>query len=121
MSTAGVGTEKRVVGRESLSWDYESNCSVNRSYVYFVQEGQRGPIKIGFAGWSPRDRLTGLQVGNPRRLRLIGLVEGTGKTERDWHARFESLRIRGEWFRATPDLLRTIGEATIDLSTVVLA
>lgn len=77
------------------------------TFVYFLQEADGGPIKIGY-GWRPADRLRGAQVGNPRPLRLLGSISGGRALERAWHLRFQTDRIRGEWFAASPDLVDAI-------------
>lgn len=72
---------------------------VKPEFVYFVQLGDDGPIKIGRAG-EPRKRLSALQVGNPTELVLRDVVPGDLVLEKALHQRFEPARIRGEWFGA---------------------
>lgn len=72
--------------------------------VYFVREGAVGPIKIGHA-FNVAKRLATMQTANPRALRLLREVDGGRERERELHARFSHLRIRGEWFRPDPYLL----------------
>jgi hypothetical protein len=76
-------------------------------YVYFIREGRKGPIKIGYAA-NPQARIYNIQCGNPRALRFIGMVPGTRDDESEWHRRFDKLRIGGEWFRAAHDLTSAI-------------
>jgi hypothetical protein len=78
--------------------------------VYFVQAGEDGPIKIGFAA-DVRKRLSGLQVNCPARIRPLGMVDGDKSTERQLHSRFAHLRVCGEWFTPAPELLALIAEA----------
>ncbi|HEY1956720.1 MAG TPA: GIY-YIG nuclease family protein [Polyangiaceae bacterium] len=78
-------------------------------YVYFLQEGVDGPIKIGH-GRCPDRRLRGCQSGNPRELRLLGYRPGYRRDERTLHLRFKRLRIRGEWFQPADELLAFIKE-----------
>lgn len=67
-------------------------------FVYFVQEEDGGPVKIGQAQ-NPLVRLTELQTGNPRRLTIRALVVAAVGTERSLHLLWGSTaRIRGEWF-----------------------
>ena len=73
------------------------------SFVYFVQCGDDGPIKIGKSSGDMKRRLGELQVGNPVELRL--LVSIPGDVEQAMHMRFARQRIRGEWFRPDPVLL----------------
>jgi len=67
-------------------------------FVYFIQAGEGGPIKIGWAV-DPRARLNELQVGCPEPLRLLMTLAGDGGLEAQLHRRFARIRPRGEWFR----------------------
>lgn len=80
--------------------------------VYFIQEGHDGPIKIGCARYVSA-RLSQLQMGNWKRLQVLGVIPGASKTvERDWHRRFASIRVFGEWFAPTVELLQAILDET---------
>ena len=72
--------------------------------VYFIQQGDDGPIKIGIAR-EPAARLRGLQTGNPEQLRILRAVEGSFFVEWSLHSAFAESRIRGEWFRPTDELV----------------
>ena len=74
--------------------------------VYFIQAGDGGPIKIGRAVDVIR-RLHGLQAASWEELRLLSATGAV--TEREMHQRFASLRIRGEWFKPSVELLELIG------------
>lgn len=77
------------------------------TFIYFIQAGDNGPIKIGrsdFAG----ARLETMQIGNHEELRLLCCFRDTHLLETRLHRRFSATRIRGEWFKPTPDLLRLI-------------
>lgn len=91
-----------------------------RSWVYFIQEGTDGPIKIGFTASNPRARMLALQTGNAKLLRLVAATCGTQQDEQHLHERFASLRMQGEWFRAAPELVGFVNgvswsERNIDL------
>lgn len=77
--------------------------------LYFAQEGDDGPVKIGYSA-NARKRVPMLQVGNARRLRFLASMPAEPGTERAWHDRFESARIRGEWFEPVPELLAAIDD-----------
>lgn len=79
--------------------------------IYFIRMGQDGPIKIGFSG-NVATRFAGLQIGCPHELSLLGRMPGGLDDERRLHARFDALRIRGEWFRPEPELLAFIASET---------
>jgi Meiotically up-regulated gene 113 len=76
-------------------------------YVYFVQQGDDGPIKIGRAANVER-RLGQLRVANPQPLRLLATIEGD--IEAELKQRFKKLRISGEWFKPAEELRTFIGE-----------
>lgn len=74
--------------------------------IYFIQQGDAGPIKIGRA-WNPRLRRSELQVGSPLVCTLLVsvVVQDDIEAEAELHRRFDHLHIRGEWFTPAPDLL----------------
>lgn len=74
-------------------------------WIYAVQAGVDGPVKIGRTR-NVRERLADLQSANGEELRLIAAWRGVPKTEQELHAEYADLRLRGEWFVATPELLR---------------
>ena len=77
----------------------------DRGSVYFIQEGGRmGPIKIGFST-NVENRLMTLQTANPNPLKLLYSLRGTEAQEATLHERFKHLRMSGEWFRCSPELL----------------
>jgi hypothetical protein len=68
------------------------------SFVYFIQSGEHGPVKIGWTGRDPHDRLRKLQTGNPEELLLRHVIPADLATEKQLHTRFKPARIRLEWF-----------------------
>lgn len=79
--------------------------------VYFAQDGDGGPIKIGVSG-QVEERMRSLQRATPRPLRLLATIPGSHRDERDLHKRFAELRIHGEWFKAEAPLLEFIQKAS---------
>jgi hypothetical protein len=77
------------------------------SFVYFIRQGEKGPIKIGFAA-DPQKRKQQLQTSSSDTLHTLLVLPGTFQTEAHYHARFATLRLRGEWFRPEPELLEFI-------------
>lgn len=78
--------------------------------VYFIQEKDNGPIKIGYSD-NPLARLSDLQVGNPRELTLLGHIYGGPEIELMLQTKFVEHKIRGEWFHpseAIIDFIRNI-------------
>lgn len=81
-------------------------------FVYFMQAGDGGAIKIGFTGnASIAGRLRGVQVGCPEKVSLLGVVAGDAALERRFHKAFAWCRIRGEWFAPRPRLVKFIQRA----------
>lgn len=73
--------------------------------VYFIQAGDGGNIKIGFTK-NMNSRFRVLQTHCPQPPKLIGLaVNGDRKLEANYHDRFASFRMHGEWFSAAPEIL----------------
>lgn len=75
-------------------------------WTYFVRCGTDGPVKIGVASNVSR-RVQELQIGSPEPLRLLAQTRSV--TEVEAHRRWAILRLSGEWFESSPDLLAWIG------------
>ena len=75
--------------------------------VYFAQDGDDGPIKIGTSKYVAR-RLRSLQISAPRPLRLLGTMPGGHGLERELHRQFADLQVHGEWFRPESPLTEYI-------------
>jgi hypothetical protein len=82
--------------------------------VYFVSDGGYA-IKIG-VGTNPESRLAGMQTGNAKKLKIVGLMRGSFELEGAIHRRFEASHIRGEWFKDTPELRAFIAKHRTDIS-----
>lgn len=72
-------------------------------YVYFIQAGENGPVKIGVAN-NVESRLDQLQTGNHLRLTILKKIKCLSKSnsyhiESQLHYKFRKHRIRGEWFK----------------------
>lgn len=86
--------------------------AIRQFHLYFIQEGEAGPIKIGVSEF-PNVRAGELQTGNPRPLHVIrtlpaGHTGAATALERRWHTAFGSQRMVGEWFAPSPELLAAI-------------
>ena len=69
--------------------------------IYFITDGEY--VKIGFTDQDDAEnRLKALQVGNARKLTLIGTIPGGLTEEATLHKVFAQLRANGEWFAVTP-------------------
>lgn len=80
--------------------------------VYFIQD-EGVDIKIGFSERDPMARLSAMQTGNPRELRLLAFMDGSRSTEAMLHEKFSEFRVRGEWFRPEPYLLGFISAVAL--------
>lgn len=78
-------------------------------YIYFIQQGENGPIKIGVAS-NPIDRMINLQKGSGHELALLGIIEESTDLERMLHQQFNHLNLRYEWFSPDRELLDYISK-----------
>jgi transposase len=76
---------------------------VRRGVVYFLKNGTRDRVKIGFTE-DIRGRVASLQGASAGKVVVLGTIPGTRKTEMKMHARFAQYRQRGEWFRVAGTL-----------------
>jgi DNA-binding transcriptional regulator YiaG len=76
--------------------------------VYFIQAGDDGLIKIGYAE-DVVQRFGKMKVDSPLPLTILTVEDGSVEREAELHKRFSKSRERGEWFRPTDDLLDHIG------------
>jgi hypothetical protein len=74
-------------------------------FIYFMEAGDF--IKIGYTR-SPAARGIKMSTDNPFPLRLLHIEDGTFKRETLYHRHFAAIRVRGEWFHKTPELLTFI-------------
>lgn len=84
----------------------------SKGFVYFVQEGKSGSIKIGFAK-NVKTRIKSLQTGNSRDLRLLCAIEGDPSLEKSLHKKFSQFLERGEWFKPAVEIFEFV-EASRD-------
>lgn len=71
--------------------------------VYFIG-GPSGPIKIGISK-NPKRRLHGLQTTSPYHLKILATKPGDIEEERRLHSKFAHLRLKGEWFQRSQEIL----------------
>lgn len=76
--------------------------------VYLVRAGERGPVKIGFAE-DVAGRLIKMQCDNHERLIVLRVLRGAFKEEGELHRRFSELRLHGEWFAFSRQMLGDLG------------
>jgi hypothetical protein len=74
-----------------------------KEFLYFMQNGEKGPIKIGITSNVQR-RLTQAQTFNYQPITLLGYVLVTQSLETALLNRFSAYRMRGEWFAFNDEL-----------------
>ncbi|MEQ8673448.1 MAG: GIY-YIG nuclease family protein [Aggregatilineales bacterium] len=86
-----------------------STQSTFTEYVYFIQQGDNGPIKIGYSA-EPEKRLQTLSTASPYPLRILKTLKGGKALEQELHTRFANHQLEGEWFAPDDDLMDFISE-----------
>jgi len=86
--------------------------------VYFIQCGEKGPVKVGKAK-DVEIRRAELQTGNPAALiiRVVLVADSemnASYLEREFHRLFKKYHIRGEWFK--PNILKQLRGMSMDES-----
>jgi len=76
--------------------------------IYFLQPEGEPFVKIGHAASDVIERLTSLQIGNHRKLKVLAEVSGGRRQEAALHIMFSKEHERGEWFRLTKEVHNTI-------------
>jgi hypothetical protein len=87
------------------------------SYVYMIQQGSDGPIKIGRAR-NLSTRFVDLQVASAERLHLRAVFPGGRALEQQIQNELQAHRLRGEWF-APSDEVRVWFLGTLPLDNLV--
>jgi hypothetical protein len=78
-------------------------------FIYFLTAAHPDyPIKIGFTQKLASFRISAIQTCCPYALYFLARVPGTMQRERALHETFDHLRLRGEWFSRSPELLAYI-------------
>jgi hypothetical protein len=82
------------------------------SFVYIIGEMETIYVKIGHTT-NLKARLSGVQVGNPRKLRILSAWHGTESDEVGFHSMFRRYRREGEWFDLPECILRDLKRKSI--------
>lgn len=91
------------------SFEKTSYLGNSHSVVYFIYAPVVNRVKIGLTkAGKERGRLSGLQVGSPVGLTLVGTVKGDRWQESAFHNMFDLNRHHGEWFDLIPPLKQFI-------------
>lgn len=76
-------------------------------FIYIV--GYSEFLKIGFTT-NVRKRLSAIQSSLPIVLTTYCIFAGSLEQEQNLHIKFAEFKLRGEWFRQSPDLMTYIAE-----------
>lgn len=80
-----------------------------KNIVYFIKAGNH--IKIGQTSGSIDRRIKSLATGHYDQMTALAVIEDApAPLEFELHQRFAAYRVRGEWFKAAPELLAYIEE-----------
>jgi hypothetical protein len=69
--------------------------------IYFILSGKR--VKIGTTTNLDK-RLKSLSTGNPIKLQVVAIMDGSYQTEKGIHDLFARYRREGEWFKFCEEL-----------------
>jgi hypothetical protein len=76
--------------------------------VYFLQQEEEGPVKIGYTG-NIMKRLETYQTYTHKRVRLLAVARGWGRIEEQaLHTHFAENRLEREWFTLSAELIHLI-------------
>lgn len=81
-------------------------------YVYCVQRGDAGSVKIGFTTSYQSGRIPALDTASDVELRVLAFVPGGRTLEKRLHRELAADRMRREWFHPAPEVLARIRQLT---------
>ncbi len=85
------------------------DCQDTTDVAYFVQQGEGGPIKIGYTHCI-KDRMRSLKVEHGHDCVLLATRVGGRDRESVYHFQFAADYIEGEWFHPSEAILAEIAE-----------
>jgi len=89
--------------------------------VYFLKSEHSGRIKIGFSRQLPR-RIDEIKGASPEPVELLHVIpDASPDLESALHDKFQNLRIGGEWFEGSQDLLEYVDSLKTRGSEAVIA
>ena len=84
--------------------------------IYFIGSLESRTVKIGKSN-NPEKRLAELQIGNPHKLVLYGVIDDvSSELERRLHRILDPFRLEGEWFKLTDEVIRFMISKTDKIS-----
>lgn len=82
------------------------------SFLYLMQIGENGPVKIGVAVDVEARRKT-LSTASPWPIRVVYALPNMAHREREMHQRLRHHRLNGEWFEPLPEIFDWFYSETI--------
>lgn len=75
--------------------------------IYLIADTEKKYCKIGYSS-SPKRRLGEIQTSCPLEMNIILTIKGNMNLEKEFHRKFNHLRIRYEWFEYHEDVIEYI-------------
>ena len=72
-------------------------------YIYFIQQGDDGPIKIGYST-DVTERIRRMRTCSPYEIYIRLVISGNLDFEKNIHKKFKKYKMRGEWFQNTKEI-----------------
>jgi hypothetical protein len=95
---------------DDLLWPQnQPNLMVESAGVYLVGAVEAKAVKIGYSA-RPLVRLSQIQTGSPFVVELLSVIDGDVGTEAVAHSKFRKYRMRGEWFKWSPEIIEWFDE-----------
>jgi hypothetical protein len=92
-----------------IDWSKPLPPAKERGYVYFMQAQESLRVKIGYAR-DPTARLQMVRTHCPEPVGLTGAIPHPNPSwlEADIHKHFAALRLHGEWFESSPEMVEWV-------------
>ncbi len=108
LSTRTNSLRKAITVLEEVKKDCLEEYRGKKRRIYFIQSGD-GPIKIGFST-NIELRLSAIRNWHPYKLTILKLLDGDYEDEHAIHKKFKHVKLTGEWYNPSEDLLKFIQE-----------
>lgn len=78
--------------------------------LYIIGNKTQRICKIGVSN-IPGKRVSQIQTGCPYKVELLAFFDELGfESEREYHKRYKSAKMYGEWFRMTPEIISIVSD-----------
>ena len=88
----------------------QKNKRQGTGYVYVIKCGNFDLYKIGISKDTPKNRLSGIQVGSPFPLTMTHIIycDYFSYVEKLIHSKYSKYRVLGEWFELNEKTLKNV-------------